>query len=78
MPVGRRRQSAASNLAKARSAVPECAAREGHRRYPAARMNEYDNPYREDPAAAPLTRTGRLTECVLVVLLTFLAVYLSR
>jgi hypothetical protein len=76
--VGRRRQSATSNLASAGSAVLECAVAGRRGGYPAARMNEYANPYQDDPEAAPLTRTGRLTECALVVLLTFLAVYLSR
>jgi len=41
-------------------------------------METYDNPYREEPQHAPPTRAGRLTECALALLLTLLAVYLSR
>jgi hypothetical protein len=41
-------------------------------------MDPYDNPYRDEPATAPPTRAGRLTECVLALLLTLLSVYLSR
>jgi hypothetical protein len=58
--------------------VADWAAAERRGGYARARMNEYDNPYRDDPEAAPLTRIGRLAECSLVLLLTFLAVYLSR
>jgi hypothetical protein len=42
------------------------------------RMESYKNPYRDDPESVPLTRTGRLTECALAVLLAVLAIYLSR
>ena len=41
-------------------------------------METYDNPYRDEPAAAPLTRAGRLVECAVALVLTLLAVYLSR
>ena len=41
-------------------------------------MHKYDNPYRDDPESAPLTRTGRLTECAVSVVLALLAFYLSR
>ena len=41
-------------------------------------MENYANPYHEEPQPVPLTRAGRLTECVLALLLTLLAVYLSR
>jgi len=41
-------------------------------------MENYDNPYRDDPELTPLTRAGRLIECGFAVLLAFLAVYLSR
>ena len=41
-------------------------------------MQKYDNPYRDDPESAPLTRIGRLTECALSLLLALLAFYLSR
>ena len=41
-------------------------------------MDPYDNPYRDDPGTAPLTRAGRLAECILALLLTLLSVYLSR
>jgi hypothetical protein len=41
-------------------------------------MDKYDNPYRDDPESAPLTRVGRLAECGLALLLALLAVYLSR
>jgi hypothetical protein len=41
-------------------------------------METYANPYREDPQPVPLTRAARLTECALALLLTLLAVYLSR
>jgi hypothetical protein len=43
----------------------------------AACMEKYENPYRDDPELAPLTRTGRLAECALAVLLALLAVYLA-
>lgn len=45
---------------------------------PCAAMNTYENPYREDPELAPLSRTGRFIECAFAVVLAFLAVYLSR
>jgi hypothetical protein len=41
-------------------------------------MASYNNPYRDDPESAPLTRTGRLAECVLSMALALLAFYLSR
>lgn len=41
-------------------------------------MDQYDNSYRDEPGTAPLTRSGRLTECVLALLLALLSVYLSR
>jgi hypothetical protein len=41
-------------------------------------MNNYDNPYSDDPELAPLTPAGRLIECVFAVVLAFLAVYLSK
>jgi hypothetical protein len=41
-------------------------------------MNNYDNPYPDDPELAPLTRAGRFIECALAVVLAFLAVYLSK
>lgn len=41
-------------------------------------MESYANPYREEPPPLPLTRAGRLTECALALILTLLAVYLSR
>jgi len=43
-----------------------------------AAMDPYHNPYRDQPPAAPLTRAGRLVECMLALVLTLLAVYLSR
>lgn len=43
-----------------------------------AAMDTYDNPYCDQPPAAPLTPAGRLIECMLAMLLTLLAVYLSR
>ena len=43
-----------------------------------AAMNTHDNPYRDDPELAPLTRTGRFIECAFAVVLAFLAVYLSK
>jgi len=46
--------------------------------YPAARMDKYENPYRDAPECVPLSRLGRVTECALGVLLALLAVYLSR
>jgi hypothetical protein len=46
--------------------------------YAAGAMDKYENPYREVSECAPLTRVGRLAECVLGVLLALLAVYLSR
>lgn len=42
------------------------------------RMENYANPYHEEPQPAPLTRADRLAECALALLLTLLAVYLSR
>jgi hypothetical protein len=41
-------------------------------------MDNYDNPYRNDPESSPLTRVGRFIECGLALLLAVLAVYLSR
>ena len=41
-------------------------------------MNNYDNPYRDDPELTPLTRAGRFIECTFAVVLAILAVYLSR
>ncbi len=41
-------------------------------------MASYNNPYRDYPESAPLTRTGRLAECVLSMALALLAFYLSR
>lgn len=41
-------------------------------------MDPYKNPYRDDPESVPLTRAGRLTECLLAVLLALLAIYLSK
>jgi hypothetical protein len=41
-------------------------------------MHPYNNPYREDPELAPLTRTGRVLECAVAVMLALLAIYLSR
>ena len=41
-------------------------------------MNNYDNPYRDDPELTPLTRAGRFVECTFAVVLAILAVYLSR
>jgi len=43
-----------------------------------AAMNNYDNPYRDDPELAPLTPAGRFIECAFAVVLAFLAVYLSK
>jgi len=40
-------------------------------------MDNYDNPYHEDPEPVPLTRAGRLIECGLALVLAVLAVYLS-
>jgi hypothetical protein len=45
---------------------------------PLRRMDNYDNPYRNDPESSPLTRVGRFIECGLALLLAVLAVYLSR
>jgi hypothetical protein len=64
---------------KAPRDVPDCAAKTaaGHlscRR----RMDNYDNPYRDDPESVPQTRAGRLVECGIALLLAVLAVYLSR
>ena len=60
--------------------VADCAADQRVRDYAAgfAAMNNYDNPYRDDPELAPLTRAGRLMECAFAVVLAFLAVYLSK
>jgi hypothetical protein len=41
-------------------------------------MDNYDNPYRDDPESAPLTRAGRLAECAGAAILALLAFYLSR
>jgi hypothetical protein len=41
-------------------------------------MDNYDNPYRDDPESVPQTRAGRLVECGIALLLAVLAVYLSR
>jgi hypothetical protein len=41
-------------------------------------MYEYNNPYREDPELAPLTRVGRVLECAAAVMLALLAIILSR
>jgi len=41
-------------------------------------MNNYDNPYRDDPELAPMTRAGRFIECTFAVVLAILAVYLSK
>ena len=41
-------------------------------------MDNYHNPYRDDPECAPLTRVGRVVECGLALLMAVLAVYLSR
>lgn len=41
-------------------------------------MEMYRNPYRDDPELAPLTRSGRVIECLLTVLLAVLAILLSR
>jgi hypothetical protein len=41
-------------------------------------MDEYKNPYHDDPELAPLTRVGRVMECAVAVLLALLAIYVSR
>jgi hypothetical protein len=41
-------------------------------------MQEYRNPYRDDPELAPLTRSGRFMERAVAVMLALLAIYLSR
>lgn len=41
-------------------------------------MDQYKNPYHDDPELAPLTRVGRVMECALAVLLALLAIYVSR
>jgi hypothetical protein len=41
-------------------------------------MHGYNNPYREDPELAPLTRAGRVLECAVAMMLALLAIYLSR
>jgi hypothetical protein len=43
-----------------------------------APMDNYANPYRDDPESLPQTRAGRLIECGVALLLAVLAVYLSR
>ena len=58
--------------------VPDCAVQTGVRRYCCGRrMDNYDNPYRDDPQSFPLTPAGRAVECALALLLAVLAVYLS-
>ena len=59
--------------------VPDCAAEPGAAAlFCRRRMDNYDNPYRDDPESAPLTRVGRVIECGLALLMAVLAVYLSR
>jgi hypothetical protein len=41
-------------------------------------MDNYDNPYRDDPESVSPTRAGRLIECGIALLLAVLALYLSR
>jgi hypothetical protein len=41
-------------------------------------MDQYRNPYRDDPELAPLSRGGRFMECTVAVMLALLAIYLSQ
>jgi hypothetical protein len=59
--------------------VPECAAmRAAANLCFTSSMDEYKNPYHDDPELTPLTRVGRVMECAVAVLLALLAIYVSR
>jgi hypothetical protein len=59
--------------------VAECAAMRGAANLCfTPSMDQYKNPYHDDPELAPLTRVGRVMECALAVLLALLAIYVSR